>query len=228
MSAKYNKTKDIIKAVKTELHIINESFLQKDCFINTKKILMENPSNVIYKVLELHSSTKERLKDIKEIYAFLSLFITEETSVMDIGCGFNPFAVSLLHKSPKEYYGYDINIELIELINRYFEMNNLPSYKAEVLDIITETPRQKTDIVLLFKLFPLLQQQKKNRTWTLLDELEFKTAIISFPLKSLSGKNKGMESFYSSMFEDNLPNKYAIIDKKAFSNEIFYVIRDVA
>ena len=59
----------------------------------------------------------------------------------------------------------------------------------------------------------------------ILIDMDFGVAIISFPLKSLSGKNKGMEEFYSNFFETNIPSTLSIIEKQVLGNELFYSIR---
>jgi len=77
----------------------------------------------------------------------------------------------------------------------------------------------------MFKLFPLLERRKKGRAPDLIGDLGCKTSIVSFPTKSASGKEKGMEAFYSRLFENGLPTDHAIIEKMSFHNEMFYVLR---
>ena len=59
----------------------------------------------------------------------------------------------------------------------------------------------------------------------ILSDMNFGVAIISFPLKSLSGKNKGMEEFYSNFFETNLPEEISMLDKQVIGNELFYAVK---
>ena len=230
---KYPKKKEAIKAVKNELHIIYESFLQNGCYKNARSLLSQLPLifdnaqlvNIVMQIMKAHTSTKERLGDIGEISSFISRYITDKSAVMDIGCGFNPFSLPLLLEFPKTYSAYDICSEGIDILNRYFSVLKKPAYKAELLDAASTTPQEKVDIVLLFKLFPLLQQQKKGRGFSILEELDFDKAIVSFPIRSLCGKQKGMEFFYSKLFEDNLPSSLEIIARQTFSNEMFYVVK---
>jgi len=232
-SKKYPKKKEAVKAAKNTLHIIHESFLPNECHREALVFLRQLPPGadpeqkraVGLRLMGLHASTRERLADIHEISAFISQYITCESSVMDIGCGFSPFALPLLREAPKSYIAYDINTETIDLLNQYFSLLELPAYRAALLDAAIKTPDAPVDIALLFKLLPLLQQQKKERGFELLSELDFKLAIVSFPLRSLGGKQKGMESFYSSLMEGRLPENLAIADKVSFPNEMFYVIK---
>ena len=101
----------------------------------------------------------------------------------------------------------------------------MDNYRAELLDAVNFSPPIHSDLLLAFKLLPLLQQQKKGRAIDFLMESSFEHAIISFPIKSLSGRNKGMESFYSSFIESNLPSQITIVERRIINNELFYVLR---
>ena len=231
-AAKFPKAKDALKAAKNELHIIHEAFLYNGCHKKARAFLSQLTSgfskeqldDVCIQIMQLHASTKERIEQIREIYSYLSRHITCCSTVMDIGCGFSPFALPLLFEKPGAYIAYDINRETIELLNEFFSITQSTLYEARLLDAASTTPDVSADIVLLFKLLPILQQQKKGRGFSLLAELTFQKMIISFPLKSMTGKGKGMELFYSSLMESNLPPSLRIIDIQSFSNEMFYVV----
>jgi len=227
---KYTKRKDIIKAVKKELHIIHDSYLLDDChkkadtlITNYTGLNITTDRELTLKLLPLHSSTKERLCQVKEIYQYLNEYINTEDKILDIGCGFNPFALPFLDNKPKMYTAYDINTATITLLNKYFNHTTLP-YQALINDAANQTPKEQADTALLFKIFPLLERQKKGHAFELLKELNCQLFIVSFPLKSASGKEKGMEQFYSAHFETKLSNDFSIIDKKVFNNEMFYVL----
>lgn len=229
---RYSKKKDALKYAKTELHIINDSYLLNDCHKNAAKLIAAyKEKNILsdrefsFALLNLHASSKERVNNVEEIYLFLSSYINENTVLGDIGCGFNPFALPFLPVKPLKYYAYEINGETVDVLNTYFHTANNADYHADALDAVTHTPEMHFDTVFLFKLLPVLQQQKKGRAFTILEELSFDSAIISFPIKSLSGKEKGMESHYSSFFEEGLPNLFSVIEKRIIGNELFYVIR---
>ena len=51
------------------------------------------------------------------------------------------------------------------------------------------------------------------------------TAIVSFPTKSASGRDVGMEPFYTDLFTSGLPDSLAITGKAVFANEIFFVVK---
>lgn len=228
---KYSKRKDAIKATKNQLYCIHEAFLQDDCYKKAREILKETDcldKDTVLRILSLHSSTKERLGFISDVYNFLDQYINDTSEIVDVGCGFNPFAVVFYHRVPKSYKAYDISIESVTLLNEFLHTFNPPyNYHAEILDAVIDVPPQKADVMLLFKLLPLLQKQKKGRAFEFLKKAKFRIAIVSFPLKSISGKEKGMLEFYSNFFEEGMISNCQIIDKKNFENELFYVIKKI-
>jgi len=230
---KYKKQKDVIKTVKKELHIINESFFTDECHAKANTIIntysgdnIENDREVSKELMALHASTKERLEQIDEIYGFLSGYISADDNITDIGCGFNPFALPFLSHKPKNYAAYDICNMTIQVLNNYFRTAN-PAYTAQINDAATKTPAINTDVLFIFKLFPLLERQKKGRAFEILNSMDYNNAVISFPLKSASGKEKGMEAFYSAAFEKNIPPALTIKEKAIFKNEMFYVVNKI-
>ena len=223
---KYAKQKDILKAVKKELHIIHESFLHEQYHAKAEGLLSAQPKldqALALQLMALHASTKERLGQAAEIYEHISQYVTHETCVVDIGCGFNPFALPFFRQPPKNYHAFDINSATIQVLNDYFNLAGLP-YHAEICDAVAQTPGVRGDVLFMFKLFPLLERQKKGRAFELLHALGCKTSLVSFPLKSASGKEKGMEAFYTAQFERGLPSNLAIIERVKFTNELFYVV----
>jgi len=228
---KYTGQKEIIKAIKKELHIIHESFLLAGSHAKTDVILENYSGDDIIKdkkaaleLMALHTSTKERLGQETEIYKLISRHIKAEDSIIDIGCGYNPFALPFYTKLPKNYIAYDIDSLTLQTLNTYFGLAGLP-YRAEVCDAAVQTPKEQADTLLLLKLFPILERQKKGRAFEIIKELDCSISIVSFPLKSTSGKEKGMEVFYSEQFENGLPPSFFINEKTKFFNEIFYILK---
>ena len=228
--SKYAKPKDIIKAVKKELHIIHGAFLVENCHIKAEALLdaysggdIKTDRVLAAKLMALHISTRERLGEADEIYSFLSAFIDPGDGIIDIGCGFNPFALPFFTVLPKNYCALDMNLSTISLLAKYFALAKLP-YRSELFDAASQALGAPGDLVFLLKLFPLLERQKKGCGFAILDALDFRTAFVSFPLKSASGKEKGMEVFYSSSFEAELPEGLTIVEKAKFNNEMVYVL----
>ena len=232
------------KAVKTVLHRVYGSYLNEGESKKTRA-LFDKIINAVNtsgdtlsqseKFLSLHASTRERLPYLAEFFAFIAETLNRAesaapgvTRILDIGCGYNPFAIPWMRKhwNLKAYYAYDIDVYAQGLINAYFAALGLPE-TAGCIDLAAETPRGEADIAFLFKLLPVLEAQKKGRGSRLINELNSRYIVVTFPLKSLGGKNKGMEAHYAGFFETALKNELAghkLLAKEKIYSELVYIL----
>jgi len=75
---------------------------------------------------------------------------------------------------------------------------------AECADLTIETPASQADTAYLFKLIPVLEAQRKGRGYELAKSLNAKFLVITYPLKSLGGREKGMAKNYAAQLENAL------------------------
>jgi len=222
---KYPKWKDAVKAAKNELHIMHESFLTDGGYSAANALLEKGlpDAEACRSLLMLHASTRERAEYADAVCEMVSHYYTEQDALCDVGCGFNPFSLPLYPVQPAAYSAYDISRDSVGLLNRYFSMLGKADYRAEILDAVTDIPAP-CDLMLAYKILPLLEQQKKGRAMAFLADAAFSRAVISFPLKTLSGRERGMEAHYSAFFEEQLPDGIRILQRKIIGNELFYFI----
>ena len=234
-SVKYKKDKEIIKAVKNRLHTVYGAFLNDNSVKLAEAFIEENNTDILSlseKLLNLNTSSRERFEFIKDLYKFIFETVKSEniSSILDIGCGFNPFSLPFMLKSIgglniKEYHAIDIDVCFAEIINKYFALLKLPQY-AGCVDIISEIPTQSADIAFLFKVIPTVENCKKNRGFEIINNLNTKYIVVSFPTKTLCGKNIGMSKNYADMFEKNINfDIFSIIGKATFPNELVYILK---
>ncbi len=225
------RRKDAVRAVRAMLHIINASFVKEDSHAKAMDILNrydekaeKAEERLALSLMELHVSTRERLSVADRMFSFMGRYIHTDSRVVDIGCGFHPFAVSLYQEKPASYLALDIRTDTLELVNRFFRMISREAYRAEALDAVVRTPDGAYDVAFLLKLIPGLERQRKGRGVELLESLDFSRAFVSFSTRRMSGRRRGMEAFYSSSFEAGLPSAVRIESKAAFDNELIYVL----
>ena len=224
---KYKKDKEKLKAVKNRLHIIYGAFFPA----STKDINCADEA----RLLKLHASTNERLPSVEDFYKFISDSINalEIESILDVGCGFNPFSLPYIRaKLPnlKSYCALDIDVRLSEMLNLYFERSGLPKL-ADCIDIISENPAQKADIAFLFKIIPTIENCKKGRAFELIEHIRENCAAkyiaATFPVKTLCGRNKGMAENYAAFFEKNIDyENFAVLAKNTVGNELVYILEN--
>ena len=203
---KYKKDKDRIKAIKKRLHILSGAFEDEGLLSSARKWIDEGNTcdrEQILKLLELHASTRERLPFIDSFLKTVDDMAEHPGIVCDIGCGFLPIAETLLRTDEKRI-AFDIDGRIIDTVNRFYLSRGLEPC-GTVADATVRLSEVHADAVYLFKLLPLIEQRRKGLSFELMKSLDAPIVIVSFPTKSLAGREKGMEAFYSNFFENGLP-----------------------
>lgn len=229
---KYKKDKDRIKAVKNKLHIIYGAFCGDERHKKAEAVFAESGcersdtvgiKSMCAEIMRLHASTNERLGSLDEFYGFIFGKIGAAESVLDIGCGFNPFSLPYMPHMPKKYYAYDIDCRTVSLLRLYFDLLNLPPL-ADSADIIAGTPRDNVDAAFIFKLMPVIEIQSPGRAYRLLKEINAGYIVVTYPVKSLCGRLKGMQVNYAQSFEAGIAGSFDIIGQAIIGSELIYII----
>ena len=182
---------------------------------------------LLEKILFTHSSTQERLPIYEQLYSKIFAIAGKPKTILDLGCGINPFSFPYTKLKVGNYFAYDINEEEINSINAFFQLlhKENPSFtgKAMVADILAVT-LPKADLCLLFKMTDVLDQGKGHkRTEELLKKIPAKYVVISFATKTMSGK--AMTAPRRSWMEwlcKRLGYAFEILE---FENELFYIVK---
>jgi len=216
------------KAAKTRLHQMFGAYVQGNTHKKAEALIN---SDAIDQVLRLHASTKERLPHYPRFCEFILSHIEwPQTimSIMDLGCGFNPFAISHWGLSLDTYFAYDIDTRTRDLLNQFFLSKNLPQ-AAACMDLVVETPTEEADLALMCKLVPVVEAQLKGRGFQLANALNAKYLAITYPLQSLGGKNKGMGKNYDQQFKTALAggelSNFTLVAQEEIGNELVYVMK---
>jgi len=222
------------KAVKTRLHQMFGAYVQGNAHKKALTLLteLENgkcPKDTAAAIMALHASTKERLPHVEEFYGFIGQHVNDIKTIMDLGCGFNPFSIPFLPSYELEaYYSYDIDMRTKDLINRFFAHLGLPP-TAACADLAVDCPTEKVDLSLMCKLVPVLEAQAAGRGFKLARHLNTKYLVITYPLKSLSGREKGMGKNYAAQFEKAMAEmalgRFVLVNFKEIGNELVYLLK---
>ena len=141
------------------------------------------------------------------LYAHLFEITGKPRRVLDLACGLNPI---YLAARGINVLGLDAHLGAVALVNRFAEENALDA-RAEGADLRTaELPEERFDLALVFKLLPLLGLDG----YDLLGRVRAGFVAVSFPTRTLSGRSVGMERNYSSAFEENCPQRFAIAETR--------------
>jgi 16S rRNA (guanine(1405)-N(7))-methyltransferase len=180
---------------------------------------------VVTCILHQHASTKERLPILGEFYSRIWDRIGPPKRILDLACGLAPVAFPWMGlDSDVCYHGYDIDCERIRFLNRFFELVDLRPL-ATVQDVIAETPKESADAAFLLKAVPSFERDEKGSSIRILRELNVENIVVSFPVKSLGGRSKGMEENYASLMREMVAGERWRVEEIPFETEQVFVLR---
>ncbi len=229
----HKNLKKAIKSTKNKLHQVGGAYFLKkvnygkwsDCFnmipVNEKE---EKLRELCIKIMKYHSSTKERLPIIDNFYSRIFSILPSVNSIADIGCGLHPLAIPWMPlKKHTKYYAYDIYIDMIEFLNKLMHIINITGH-AECIDVISSPPDIKVDLAFILKCIPCFDKIDETSGMNLIEKMNARNIVVSFPVKSISGKDKGMLRNYEEKFNKITKNKNWEIKRLQFDTELVFVI----
>ncbi len=221
--------KDAEKAAKTRLHQLYGSYVGEGWAKAAAKTLalLEAgalpPQDAAMRLMALHGSTAERLEHIGECYERIFEACGAPSSVLDVACGLNPLAFVLPGMPQAALTALDAGQDIAALLNRFFAAAPLPRAHAESGDAMAALPAGPYDLALVLKFLPLAERIEKGGALRLLRAIPARRVVVSFPTRSLSGRNVGMEKNYSEWFEA-LGFEGEILERFVCGGEVYYVV----
>ena len=224
--------KSALKAARTRLHQVTGAFLAPD--INyakwadiLKSIPPDNTQELLafcQRMMRLHNSTAERLPYIDQFFRTCLEEISPIHSILDLACGLNPLALPWMPLAPNcSYFACDVVLPMLAFLNQFFAEVAVQG-KAFPCDLSACVPQQKVQLAILLKTLPCLDQLDKSLGPRLLAELNADHILVSYPAKSLGGKEKGMRRTYAQQFARLIEGTPFRVREFNFPNEIVFLI----
>ncbi|MHB8807431.1 MAG: class I SAM-dependent methyltransferase [Anaerolineaceae bacterium] len=174
------------------------------------------------RLMQEHASTRERLPVLSDFYRTLLADIQPVHSILDLACGFNPLAVDWMPiEKTATYNACDIFQDMANFLQIFFDHFHVTG-KASLCNLLTHIPQEKAQVALLLKTLPCLEQVEKDSARRILTGIQAQYLIVSFPVRSIGGKEKGMLAHYSSQFENLLADLGWNYTKFLFTSELAY------
>jgi 16S rRNA (guanine(1405)-N(7))-methyltransferase len=240
--------KETVKEARARLHQVGSAYqeggLDMARWARELPALPHDPSEPILKAwcssaMRQHASTRERLPIMDEFFRTTLAGIAPLRSVLDLACGLNPLSLGWLPMAVgAPYYGCEIYPELVDFLNLYLAHIGRPG-RVEVLDLLdwvsgTEeggqpggsalTPAGKVRLALLLKTLPCLEQVEKGVSLPLLDGIQAEYLLVSFPVRSLGGRAKGMPRTYEENFRELISSRSWTVERFEFSSELAFLV----
>ena len=230
---KWRSPRMALKAVKNRLHQVGGAYLRGPMEYALwlgalRELGTPPPDGELRKACRLmmraHASTRERLPILDEFYARTLGPIAPVRSVLDLACGLNPLAIPWMPLAPDaHYYAYDIYEDMTAFVGAFLALIGVAG-EAEARDLTQVTPPQPVDVALILKTIPCLEQIDKSLGLRLLEEVNARHVLVSFPVRSLGGQAKGMVRHYTRHLETLLAEKNWPVQRFEFATELAFLV----
>ncbi|HEY7358121.1 MAG TPA: hypothetical protein VH590_16690 [Ktedonobacterales bacterium] len=230
--AKRRKLSEAIKATKSKLHQIGGAYLGgRDYAAWLAALTRASEAGgapalkaACRQVMSYHASTRERLPILEQFYASALADVPPARVVLDLACGLNPLAIPWIPLAEDvEYYAYDVYEDMADFLNGFLALAQIRGH-AEARDVLSQCPAQRADLALLLKALPCLEQLEAGASLRLLEQVNADHLLVSFPARSLGGKQKGMAQNYEARFRQLVAGRAWAIKRFEFATEIAFLI----
>lgn len=174
-------------------------------------------------LLTKHSSTRERIPYLFEIYSALFGITGKPGIILDLACGLHPFGLPWMGLDKNvSYHAFDIHKPRLDLINHFL---NLSGYGplAEQQDILVSPPLIPADVTFLFKEAHRIEKRKPGATNLLLQSINSAWVIISLPVTDLSGHHD-LSVKHRQLITGLLPDNYGLVHELIVGGELFFFL----
>ncbi len=175
-------------------------------------------------VLGMHASTAERVEIAEEMYGDVFGLTGAPRSVADVACGLNPFFLPWMGLPVgTRYAASDIDGGVVSAVSRLIPALG-HSGGAECRDALASPPVDHADVTLLLKTAPCLERQEPGSVVRLLRRIRSPYVVVSFPTKSLGGREKGMRRSYAKFMEGVISELGVEAEEFSYHTETVYVL----
>jgi len=234
--AKRRSQKEAVKATKGKLHQVAAAYMPSKVDyaawleqIEAAVAAGQDLRPVCADILHHHASTRERLPLLDTFYATLLHDLPPVHSILDLACGLNPLTLPWLRASgaladDATYQAVDVYVDLAEFLGEFFRLAQIDG-ATHATDILHDPPTQPVDLALLLKAIPCLEQIESDAGPRLLNVIQAQVILVSFPVHSLGGRNKGMATTYAAHFQEMVAAQSWRVESYEFDTELVYRIQ---
>jgi 16S rRNA (guanine(1405)-N(7))-methyltransferase len=174
------------------------------------------------RIMKHHSSARERVPSLTDFYMTVLDGIGPIDSILDIACGLNPLSIPWMPITQEtRYFAVDIYSDLIAFLGDFLRIIEQPGDASEH-NIIGSVPDVEVDVALILKTIPCLEQVDPTVGRRLLEGLRARVMLVSFPARSLGGRNRGMVENYSAHFADLVQGHDWKIERFLLATELVF------
>jgi 16S rRNA (guanine(1405)-N(7))-methyltransferase len=210
-----------------QLQDLDYPSVEKELAALPRSIDAEETRDFCLRLMKLHASSKERLPILEHFFNEIAGEMVGINSILDCACGLNPLSLPWTPwKENIRYDACDVFTDMVGFVQKFLDHFGIKG-NACTCDLSRETPAGEYDLVLLLKTLPCLEQLEKNSTARLLKSIQGRYLLVSYPVASLGGHQKGMIRNYTHQFESLTAEWQGEIKRFEFETELaFLLIRE--
>ena len=225
--------KDAVKATKNKLHQVAGAFMDARPRYDQWLVLLDNAKQqgpddfraACAAIMATHASTRERLPILSAFYDTIFAALPPVRSVLDLASGLNPLALPWMPlAADARYTACDIYHDMTDFLTAYLAIAGVAG-RADVCDLVAAAPDDEADLALVLKALPTLEQLDRDAGGRLLRSLRARAVLVSFPARSLGGRNKQMVATYGERFEALVATEGWSAQRFEFASELAYLVR---
>lgn len=232
--AKRASLKEAVKTTRNKLHQVGSAYQEQGIpyarWMKELQALSDNLADEsvrawLLEQLPAHASTRERVPILPQFYATVLASLPPIRSVLDLACGLNPLTLPWMGlPGGCTYTAVDIFEDLRTFLNAYFDKFHVTG-QALCADLTQTIPPVQTDLTLLLKTIPCLEQVDKQAGARLLVQITSPYLLVSFPAHSLAGRSKGMVHNYEQHFTELTSSYPWKITRYEFPGELAFLVQ---
>ena len=223
--------REAVKETKGRLHQVAGAFLDRapryDTWLNELRAAESPPARMALcrTLMAAHASTRERLPELERFYSAIFAALPPVTSLIDVACGLNPLAVPWMALPPgAAYCACDLYADMCAFVGAALPLLGMAG-EAAVCDLAASPPPWQADVALVLKTLPVLEHVRRGAGHELLRGLRAHHLVVSFPTRSLGGRNVGMATTYSGQMHAITEAEGWTYTTLEFANELVFIIK---
>lgn len=229
---RYKKPRQALKAVRAQLHSIMAPYLGDPLYEEAAQRLTavfatNDPAQIkatCRDILHDHLSTRERLPILEDFYREIFHVTGKPSVLLDVACALNPLAFPWMDlPATIQFHAYDIHEPRIAFINHYFALQGLAPL-AKVQDIALHFPQEQADVALFLKEMPRFARNYGDLGRPLLEALNVRWLVISFPEVSTHG-GRNLVSRYRDFMQQLVAGHNWPLTELLFDGELVFCVQ---
>lgn len=180
--------------------------------------------DVCRRIMAGHVSTRERLPELERFYAEVFGALPPVGRLVDCACGLNPLAAPWMPLQPGvSYFACDLYADMCAFVGAALPLLGLRG-EAAVWDLAAAAPPWEADVALVLKTLPVLEHVRRGAGRELLRGLQAPRLVVSFPTRSLGGRNVGMAATYAGQMRSIADGEGWRYETLEFTGELVFVV----